>query len=201
MNNVFALDATERAALRPEKRASEVLAIGLPEGVRASTMQPLLARMVAVAEMAAAVGASLQSVEHVPGPATVVALRDREAAWRDVHVRYGLLTAPEVARAAGSRSTNLSEYGSAIQRSGRALAIRRAGRLLFPGFQFDVNGSPHRRLKDILTVFHSAEWSPESTTLWFTSPNGYLDGKDPAMRLAVDPDEVMDAARNATADW
>lgn len=203
MAQVFTLDAKERAALAARRRPSSkgLLGVVVADQARADALAPMLTRIVSAVEAATAVGAALASADELPGRATITALRDREAAWRDVEMRYGLLTAQRVAAAAGSRAANVNEYASAMSRSGRAVAIRRTNRLLFPAFQFDPNGRPRAGLKGILAVFRTADWSAESVVLWFSAPNGYLEDAEPAERLTDDPDAVLEAAKNAAADW
>ena len=125
-----------------------------------------------------AVQQALESAPTVIGPATLTALRAREAAWRDIEHRYGYLTAQDIGDLAGSRSKNRTEYASARLREGKLAAVRRAGRLLFPAFQFERStGHPITELAAILDVFHAADWDDESILLWFTAPNGRLADK------------------------
>lgn len=155
--------------------------------------------LVATMRASAAIKLALSRSSQVPGPATIRALRDREAAWRDVENRYGLLSAADVADMAGSLSANRSEYASAQRRRSRILGVERAGRVVYPGFQFSADGKALPGMQPVLANFRDAEWPAESVMFWFTAPNGYLDDAEPAQRLRTDPTAVLDAAANAAA--
>ncbi len=202
MAQVRLLDAEDRAALAQRHHGrgrAEALLVELPESISATVAEALVRDLLATAETAGKLGATLQAGAKLPGPATLVAIREREAAWRDLETRYGLLSAPELADRAGSGSRNRSEYASALHRAGRLLGVRRGRRLVFPGFQFDKHLRPRRGIEEVLAVFREAGWSEESVALWFTAPNGYLDDEEPAVVLARDPLLVAEEAANAVA--
>ena len=202
MAQVRLLDAEDRAALAQRHHGrgrAEALLVELPESISATVAEALVRDLLATAETAGKLGATLQAGAKLPGPATLVAIREREAAWRDLETRYGLLSAPELADRAGSGSRNRSEYASALHRAGRLLGVRRGRRLVFPGFQFDKHLRPRRGIEEVLAVFREAGWSEESVALWLTAPNGYLDDEEPAVVLARDPLLVAEEAANAVA--
>ncbi|MHB1502141.1 MAG: hypothetical protein ACYCYK_13560 [Candidatus Dormibacteria bacterium] len=70
---------------------------------------------------------------------------------------------------------------------------------MVPGFQFDEHLRLRRRIENVLSVSREAGWSAESVALWFTAPNGCLDGEEPAAVLASDPILVAEGAANAVA--
>ncbi|MHB8313395.1 MAG: hypothetical protein ACYDD0_08870 [Candidatus Dormibacteria bacterium] len=202
MAEVRLLDAEDRAALAQRHHSrghSEALLVELPESMSPTLAEALVRELLATAETAGKLGATLQAGAKLPGPATLVAIHEREAAWRDLETRYGLLRAAELADTAGSGSRNRSEYASALRRAGRLLGVRRGRRMMFPGFQFDEHLRPRRGIEKVLSVFREAGWSAESVALWFTAPNGYLDDEEPAVVLARDPSLVAEEAANAVA--
>jgi len=173
--------------------------VELPESMSPTLAEALVRELLATAETAGKLAATLQAGAKLPGPATLVAIHEREAAWRDLETRYGLLSAAELADTAGSGSRNRSEYASALRRAGRLLGVRRGRRMMFPGFQFDEHLRPRRGIEKVISVFREAGWSAESVALWFTAPNGYLDDEEPAVVLARDPSLVAEEAANAVA--
>lgn len=200
MSEVFTLSKAERAALEHEHaRNKTVIGVTLSNDRSVTRISGILARVVAAAEASETIGRSMEITQTLPGPATLIAIRDREQGWRDVAERYGLLTSHDAAKMAGSTAKNPSEWASQRVRSGRLIAVTRSGRNLFPGFQFDERGQERRGLQPILTAFADADWDSESIVLWFTAPNGYLGHRDPADLIAEAPDAVLEAALNATS--
>ena len=205
MSEVFTLTEADKAALataHPETDTEQsFVAVAVPSGVNIAALEARLARMVDALAVNSAVSQVLEEATALPGPATLRALLDREAAWRDLDERYGMLPAPRIAELAGSRSANRSEFASAMRRDGRVIGISRGGRVHFPAFQFGADGRPLDLVRETIAVLRDADWSDESIALWFTAPNGYLDGADPAEVIGAAPDRVVDAARNAAAIW
>jgi hypothetical protein len=202
MVQVRLLDGEDRAALAQRHHSrghAEALFVELPESMSPTLAEALVRELLATAEIAGKLGATLQAGARLLGPATLVAIHEHEAAWRDLETRYGLLSASDLADATGSGSRNRSEYASALHRAGRLLGVRRGRRLVFPGFQFDEHLRPRLGIGKVLSVFREAGWSAESVALWFTAPNGYLDDEEPAVVLARDPSLVAEEAANAVA--
>lgn len=203
MDNVYAIDP---ASISDSARAAAlkdhgVVLVSVDDPRDAEQMAMVLGPIVAGITSALAVGEALATADAVPGKSTLEAIREREVAWRDIEARYGLLTSTDVASAAGSRSSNPSEYAAGLRRHNRVIATRRARRLLFPGFQFTHDGRPRPEIKPVIEVFRDSDWDDDSIILWFTAPNGYLDDDEPLHRLDRTPDAVLEAARNAAADW
>lgn len=138
----------------------------------------------------------VEAATEVVPPAVLTAIAEQEQRWREIEARYGLLDSAQVSDLSRSRATNRAEYASNLHRRHKALAVRRNGRLRFPGFQFDRNGRVYPAIPRIIGAVSSEGWSPESITLWMDSPNGYLGGQTPIDRIE-DTDAVLDAAINA----
>ena len=82
------------------------------------------------------------------------------------------------------------------------LAVPHDGQLKFPALQF----RPDLReqwpgFREVLAIFRDNGWDDASIFLWFTEPQGAVDGDTPALLLPTDPDAVIEAARNASAGW
>ena len=111
------------------------------------------------------------------------------------------MSASRIAELAGSRSANRSEYASAMRRDGKVVGVTRAGRVLFPAFQFGPEGRPVEVMRQVIGAFRAGHWSDESIILWSAAANGYLDGAEPAALLSSESDRVLDAALDAAAEW
>lgn len=204
MSDVFQLSAAEiKAVVRKHeiKRGEGVLAVT----VKSSDLDRYAAL---VSRFVETIGASTSLTDHLSGLTTLpsssmmLALLDQEEAWRRIESRYGLLTSVQVAELSGNTAKNKREYTSNLARRGDLLAVRRGGRTLYPGFQFiQATGRPAVGLRAILSVFAEAKWAPESAALWFTTPQGHTDDREPAEVLHEDPAKVLAAAENATVDW
>ena len=102
------------------------------------------------------------------------------------------LTAAQVRAASGFAPRNKSEPASRWKREGRLFAVRRAGRDLYPAFQFE-DGVPRPAIRKILAALPKdmTDWQ---VALWFASGNGWLDGNEPQKSLS-DRNSVIAAAR------
>lgn len=114
-----------------------------------------------------------------------------------------MLTAPEVADLLGSTAKNRHAYPTTLARRHRLLGVHRGGRTVFPAFQFtgDAPAAPASRLAEILSVFAANGWDVDSVALWFTAPDGYTGGVEPAAILGTDPELVLTAAESVSAPW
>ena len=97
-----------------------------------------------------------------------------------------------VRAASGLAPRNISEPASRWKREGRLFAVRRAGRDLYPAFQFE-DGVPRPAIRKILAALPKdmTDWQ---VALWFASANGWLDGNEPQKSLSK-PNNVIEAAR------
>lgn len=140
--------------------------------------------------------------EPLPSVRSLASIRAREQTIRKIRDSYQLLTSSEFAKNAGSRSANPSEYASSKARAWTAIALRLAGNLAFPGFQFDPRtGKPYQQLQPVFEVFRKAGWDQESVVLWFMGPSSRLHGQEPAAVITSDLAAVVDAALDAAAPW
>lgn len=204
MSDVFQLGAAEiKAVVRDHliKRGEGVLAVPVKNS-DLDRYAALVSRFVETIGASTSLANHLSDLKTLPSPSMMLALRDQEDAWRRVESRYGLLTSVQVAELSGNNAKNKREYTSNLARRGDLLAVRRGGRNLYPGFQFSrATGRPAEGLRAILRVFAEAKWAPESAALWFTTPQGRTDDREPAEVLHEDPAKVLAAAENATVDW
>ncbi|MGH3446215.1 MAG: hypothetical protein ACRDQA_09875 [Nocardioidaceae bacterium] len=200
MSEVFTLSDAALASVARERGRTvggAVVGVVVKDAASAGRLGRVLASVVSTAEASEAIGEAMQTSEALPGPATLQAIRDREQAWRDVASRYGLLTSQQVGANAGVRGA--AEWASQRLRSRQVIAVKRGGRNLFPGFQFDERGEVRAGLARVIEAFDQAGWDAESVMLWFTAPSGTLDDAEPATLLATDPDAVLDAALDVSS--
>ncbi|HEV2363282.1 MAG TPA: hypothetical protein VGS12_03685 [Caulobacteraceae bacterium] len=124
--------------------------------------------------------------------------RDNASAQAAFLDRWPVLTADAVAEAAEHGSTNRSATASRWKKSRRIFGMRAAGREVYPAFQF-TEGRPRPVIARVLAAL------PEDMTgwqaaFWFTSVNGWLDGKAPLDRLG-DASAVVSAAQHERDEW
>ena len=204
MSDVFQLGPAEIKAVVKDhliKRGEGVLAVPVNKG-DLDRYTALVSRFVETIGASTSLANHLSDLKTLPSPAMMLALRDQEEAWRSLESRYGLLTSVQVAELSGNTAKNKREYTSNLARRGDLLAVHRGGRTLYPGFQLSrANGRPAEGLRAILSVFAEAKWAPESVALWFATPQGHTDDREPAEVLHEDPAKVLAAAENATVDW
>lgn len=139
------------------------------------------------------------SIEAAPAAVPrdlLAAIAEQDEQWRELEAKYPMLDSADVAKAARSTAANRSEYASSLRRRGKAIAVERAGRLLFPSFQFTATGRVHPTIPKVLAVMQPRGWDPQSIALWMDSPNGYLGGATPIDRMD-DTEAVMIAATGA----
>ena len=103
-----------------------------------------------------------------------------------------MLTAEQIHKTSGRRSGNKSEPASRWRKEGKTFAVRLAGRLLYPAFQFE-DGEPRRIVGEVLATL-PADMTPWQKAFWFASGNGWLDGDEPQRRLD-EGERVVAAAR------
>lgn len=147
-------------------------------------------------ETTARVREIVQTAATATSPALLSAIAEQEQRWRDIESRYGLLDSAQVADLTGSKARNRAGTASHLRTGGKALAVYRGGRYLFPGFQFTVGGQVFPVIPKVIEVMAEEGWQPESIVEWLDSPNGYLGGRTPVDRIA-DEAAVLTAAVNA----
>jgi hypothetical protein len=118
--------------------------------------------------------------------------RDLEA-QAELAVEFGVLSAADVARLAGSTAANPERLVTRWREEGRVLAVAADGTARFPGFQFDERGVPLPVIADVLTAV--ADRLPGwELALWFTAANARLGDRRPVDVLDTDPELVVQAA-------
>lgn len=143
-------------------------------------------------DLAAAVDA-LTPARTVMTPARVLQARRNAEARTHLLQEFGAYSTSELATLREAPGKNPSALPSRWLADGRVFAIKHAGERRFPAFQFDVEGQPLPVIKRILDALEGALAGWE-VALWFTTPNGYLDGTRPVDALQREPDEVVAAA-------
>ncbi len=135
----------------------------------------------------------LRSKLDLPPPARVIqALRNAELRTAFL-AQVGALTAPEVARIAGSRAKNSSALAGRWRAERRIFAVPWGGDLLYPAFQF-ADGQPHPAVARVLGTFgdHPSGWE---IALWFATPSLHLQGEARPLDRLDDPDGLVASAR------
>jgi hypothetical protein len=133
----------------------------------------------------------------VPAPAVVLQARRNAEARTALLNDFGGLTAAQVAELSGSEARNRSALAGRWRREGRLLAVDHHGRTYYPGFQFDPDGQPRPVVAEVLEHLGGPSMTPWQQALWFTTANGWLDGRRPVDVLDDDPEAIVDAARQA----
>ena len=118
-----------------------------------------------------------------------------QAAFLD---RWPVLTAEAVAAQAAHASTNRSATASRWKKARRIFGVRVSGREAYPAFQFQ-EGRPRPVIGKILAALPE-DMTGWQSALWFSGPNGWLDGQTPAERLG-DQSAVVAAAEHERDAW
>lgn len=106
-------------------------------------------------------------------------------------------TSKDLADLAGHGSKNKSMTGSRWKTKGKVFSIRHGGAEHFPAFQFE-DGQPVETIGKVLAKLGEKK-SGWQLAFWFTSPNGWLDGKRP-VDVLKDGDAVAKAAAYEAED-
>jgi hypothetical protein len=130
----------------------------------------------------------------VPSPPIVLQARRNAEARTRLLTEFGALTAAQVAELAGSEARNTSALAGRWRREGRILAVDHHGTTYYPSFQFDAEGRPKAVVADVLKRLNSPEITPWQQALWFTTANGWLNGRRPVDLLDDEPQAVLAAA-------
>lgn len=87
------------------------------------------------------------------------------------------------------------------RRGGLLMLPTRAGRVLYPAFQFGPSGQPFPAVPKVLAVFEEAGRDPWAVASWLRTPQDDLQGRSPAEWMGHDLDEapLLEAARRAAA--
>jgi hypothetical protein len=133
----------------------------------------------------------------LPTPAVVLQARRNAAARTGLLSEFGALTAAQVAELAGSDAKNTSALAGRWRREGRLVAVEHHGTIYYPAFQFDVDGKPKQAVAEVLKHLGDPSMTAWQQALWFTSANGWLDGRRPVDLFDNEVDAVVAAAREA----
>ncbi|APO70646.1 hypothetical protein IE4872_PD00103 (plasmid) [Rhizobium gallicum] len=106
-------------------------------------------------------------------------------------------TSKDLADAAGHGSKNRSMTASRWKSKGKVFSIKHGGVEYFPAFQFE-DGQPIETIGKALASLGEKK-SGWQLAFWFTSPNGWLDGKRP-VDVIKDSNAVVQAAAREAED-
>ena len=149
------------------------------------------------AEMERLIDAAMPTLSDRPAP-TVIDQARRNAEARAKFVQdYEMLDAEQVHELFGSAAKNRAALAARWRADRKIFALDYRSRLLYPAFQFDQQGRPKGIIGKVLAMLGDAA-GPWQTAIWFTSANGWLDGKRPLDLLDSEPDRVLDAAADIT---
>jgi hypothetical protein len=104
-------------------------------------------------------------------------------------------TSKDLADAAGHGSKNKSMTASRWKAKGKVFSIKHGGVEYFPAFQFE-DGQPLETVGKVLALLGERK-SGWQLAFWFTSPNGWLDGKRPVDVIKNTKAVVQAAVREA----
>lgn len=120
-----------------------------------------------------------------------------EAAWRQ---HLGALLDTHQVQALLGVATRQAVSDRA-RRGGLLMLPMKAGRVVYPAFQFGPSGQPFPAVPKVLAVFEEAGSDPWAVASWFRTPRGRLVGRTPAewMGHGLDEEALLEAARRAAA--
>ncbi len=134
---------------------------------------------------------------QIPTPPVVLQARRNAEARAGLLKEFGALTATQVAELAGSEAKNTSALAGRWRREGRLVAVEHQGSIYYPGFQFDSEGRPKAIVAEVLKHLKHPSMTPWQQALWFTTANGWLDGRRPIDVPDKEGKAVIAAAREA----
>ena len=107
------------------------------------------------------------------------------------------LTAGEIGALTGSSSSNPNAQTSKWKRARKIFAIVIDGLDRFPAYALDENQNfrPRPAMQKIISAF-GPKWKGWDLAFWFAAANDYLDGKQPQEVILLDPDLVIEAAKD-----
>jgi hypothetical protein len=130
------------------------------------------------------------------------AIEATERLVESVESEFGLFKAADVVERYGTSAPDAAYH----HREGALLAIRRSDVLVFPGFQFQADGTPRPVISALRTLADTNQWSQSDLFLWLVSPTGYLDDVRPVDLLAMgnkaaDERLIATAEMEMTLEW
>jgi hypothetical protein len=143
---------------------------------------------------------AMTPMTRVPTAPVVLQARRNAQARSALLEEFGALTSAQVADLAGSGARNASALASRWRREGRLVAVEHHGTVYFPAFQFDDDGKPKPAVAEVLEQLGTADLSAWQQALWFTTANGWLDGRRPVDVLDESSGAVVAAASEAVRE-
>ncbi|WP_155850257.1 hypothetical protein [Arthrobacter sp. Br18] len=129
---------------------------------------------------------------RLDSPAMSTARRIARAHWAGIAAEFGMLTSSEVDRRVGAKSPPAGCLAGNRQILG---VVTRAGRVLYPGFQFDEDtGQVLPVIGQVALIGLKGGWRDRALLQWFCMSNVHLGGARPVDRMG-DPEKVVTAAR------
>lgn len=113
------------------------------------------------------------------------------ARWRAIELEFGLLTGAEVEALLGPSWPP----AGCLAAERRILGVAtKAGRVLYPGFQFDREARSVRPvIAEVARISLDAGWKDRHILQWLCAPNGYLHGERP-VDILNDRERLLAAA-------
>jgi hypothetical protein len=162
-----------------------------------STAEELIHTDRVIRASAAALGDALGSVAGYTEPALARAVQAEQNLYARIASEFEMLSATEVGRRMGSRSSAPRNLAASARLAGRLLAVRRGTQILYPGFQLDEDGQPLSVIAALRQVALERGRSETGVVQWLCSPTTYLDGRRPVDLLHDDPQRVVELAGRA----
>lgn len=107
------------------------------------------------------------------------------------------LTAQELSKKMEYKGRHFSSWLNKLKKRQQVFAITVDGEDLFPTYAFGLEGNPLPIMEKVLILL-SQKKTPLTIAIWFSSSNGWLNGKPPQEVLATHPEEVFFAAQAET---
>lgn len=126
-------------------------------------------------------------------PARVLQARRNAEARANLLQEFGAYSTAELATLRETTGRNVSALPGRWLGEGRIFGLKHAGERRFPAFQFDNEGQPLPTVRRVLDALGGSLRGWE-IALWFTTPNGYLEGSRPVDLVRRAPDDVVAAA-------
>jgi len=133
-----------------------------------------------------------------PAYADIASIELQAKAYRQVTEGADWLTAQQVCEFAGLGTGNPSATVNRWKQERKIFAIQRDNRDLYPRYGLGPDFRPLPQLAKVIALL--GHYPGEQLAAWFESTSGFLGGKRPRELLAIDPQRVIDAAKDAVAD-
>ncbi|MCY7288125.1 MAG: hypothetical protein LH624_07715, partial [Cryobacterium sp.] len=142
-----------------------------PEKRWSSEVQLALARTIGGFEAAQGVRHVIEASESPVGPERMTSIAQTDTFWRNLADEFGLLTSQQVAEHLPG-TTNRS-YASRQRRAGKLIAVTRANKVLYPGFQFH-DGMVRPVIKQLTGVAQQHDVTERDMIFWLCTPTTYF---------------------------